>query len=290
MIRALLLAGLLTASLTANAAQVALYAINSPKRLNWSTPRSLLLTTVKNFIKIGQGRRVRHEIGHAFIGFKCDGAQEVLSGMTGGDNGSSFNDLVRKKRGMSILLEDAPGEFEDHQKAMKDVLDLSKAYRVNALRINISNEKCLKLKNWHAKYSTLPEHIYGGLDKRPLKGEGSGCSAYAMSYFEVADIDFEFFNDQFLQTIYIPKRLLGGPLGEDKQVGVFSVLADRTDLSLPSQDALKVDFYDPSEMYYWVQDKWLEYQRDKRAQGLEKYEIKISLFNKMKVMELTPAP
>lgn len=287
--KALIIAIFTIISASANADQLTLYAVNSPKPINWSTPRSLLLSTVKNFIKIGQSRRVRHEIGHAFVGFQCEGSSEVISGMTGGSNGSSFKDLVMKKRGMSIVLEDAPGEFEDHKTAMSDILDLSKANRVNALRINISNEKCLKLKSWHQKYSSLPYHVYGGLDKRPLKGEGSGCSAYIMSYLEVADIDYDYFNGEFLSAIYIPKRLLGGQLGENKKVGVFSVLRDRTPLSVPSPDSLKVEYYDPSNMYYWIQKKWLEYERDKRVQGLEKYNVQTSLFNKMKVIELTPA-
>lgn len=273
-------------SLNLFSAEMTLYAIKSPKKLNWKTPRSLLLTTALNFIKIGNGRRVRHEIGHAFLGFKCEGQEEVISGMTGGDNGDSFKNLIKHKHGMSIILEDAPGEFEYTEKAKNAIEDLSKAYRINALKVEISEDQCQQMAQWYEDYSSLPEHIYGGLDKRPLRGEGSGCSAYAMSYFEVADVDFEFFNEEFLKTIYVPKHLLGGYIGNGRKVKALSVLKDRTRLATPNEDALRLEFYDPTDMYYWIQNKWLEFKKTGQASKLDKYSIETSLHRKMKILSL----
>jgi len=61
------------------AAELSLYAIKSPVILNWATPSTLLNTTIR-----GAMTRASHQIGHVFIGFKCDGETENLSGMTNG--------------------------------------------------------------------------------------------------------------------------------------------------------------------------------------------------------------
>lgn len=274
-------------SLNSFGAEVTLYAINSPKRLDWTTPRSLLISTVKNYARLGNGRKSIHKIGHAYLGFKCDGKEEIISGMTSGPGFDAKNDLFREKVGMSVLLMDNPGHFQDHDESYNDIMYLTGAYRVNALKIEISNEKCLKMQEWYDRYSSSSHFIYGGVDKRPLKGEGSGCTAYAMSYFEYADIDFSFFNKAFGRTIFIPQELMGGELGQDRDVRVKTLYKSRIPLDQKDEGDLQVDLYDPNDMYYWIDEKWLEYQRSNKASSLEKYDIEIELFNKMKILKLS---
>src|SRR5690606_29807994 len=122
-----------------------------------------------------------------------------------------------------------------------DIMYLTGAYRVNALKIEISNEKCLKMQEWYERYSSSSHFIYGGVDKRPLKGEGSGCTAYAMSYFEYADIDFSFFNKAFGRTIFIPQDLMGGELGQDRDVRVKTLYKSRIPLDQKDEGDLQVD-------------------------------------------------
>ena len=156
---------LILLSLNLNAAEVNLYAINSPTTLKWKTPKSLLKTTIRNFLRLGNGRMSKHKIGHAYLGFKCDGEEEVISGMTSGPGFKAKSSLFKKKVGMSVILMDNNGHFQDHAESLKDIKYLSKAHRVNKLQIEVSNEQCLAAKKWHDEYSSSEEFIYGGVDK-----------------------------------------------------------------------------------------------------------------------------
>lgn len=273
-------------SMNAYSAELTLYAINSPTTLNWSTPRSLLVSTLKSYARIGNGNKARHKIGHAYIGFKCDGQREVISGMTSGPGFGAKGSLFQDKVGMSVILMDNVGHFQDHNESYNDIQEIMNAYRVNALTIEISNEKCLELQEWHKTYSSQDKFVYGGVDKRPLKGEGAGCTAYAMSFFEVADVDFNFFNEKFMRTIYIPQNLLGGEIGNDRDVKVKTILRDRTPLDKLDAGDLKVELYDANDMYQWIQDEWLRAQRNEVNSELSKYNVEIDLINKMKILKL----
>lgn len=286
----LLILPLLITSFELQAAEVTLYAINSPKRLDWSTPRSLLTSTVKNYIRLGNGTGSRHKIGHAYLGFKCDGQEEVISGMTSGPGFGAKQSLFQEKVGLSVIITDNPGAFQGHDESSKDISDFMDSWRINALKVKISNEKCLKLQEWYLEYSGQEKFIYGGVDKRPLRGEGAGCTAYAMSYFEYADIDFAFFNTKFLRTIFLPRELVGGEAGDKREVALKTILKNRTNLSLENSESLRVDLYDPNDMFYWIQDQWLEFQRRGKTQELKNYDVEISLLKKMKILSLSPKP
>lgn len=282
----LLFSILILASFSLNAAEINLYAINSPTTLNWTTPKSLLLTTIRNFMRLGHGKRSRHKIGHAYLGFKCDGEAEVISGMTSGADFQAKQRLFNENVGMSVILMDNNGHFQDHEESLRDIMDLSKARRINKLQIEVTNKQCLEAKKWHADYSSSDEFIYGGVDKRPLLGEGSGCTAYAMSFFEVANINYDFFNKFFMRTIYIPNDLLGGPYGTGVNVRVKTVLKDKRNLSVNSPDSLQVDLYDPNDMYSWIQTNWLEIQRSGKSRDLNEYQSEIEIVNKMKILKI----
>lgn len=264
------------------AAEVTLYAIKSPKVLDWTTPRSLLMSTLKSYARVG----AHHKIGHAYLGFKCDGQREILSGMTSGPGFGAKQSLFQDKVGMSVILIDNPGHFQDHNESLNDIENFSDTYRINSLSVEITNEQCLKMQEWHQTFSSQDKFIYGGVDKRPLKGEGAGCSAYAMSFFEVADIDFAFFNQEFLRTIFIPQNLLGGDIGKGKDVKIKTILKERTLLNREDSGDLKVELYDPNDMFFWIQDEWLRAQRNEKSTRLSNYSIEIDLVKKMKILKI----
>ena len=236
-------------------------------------------------MRIGHGKRSRHKIGHAYLGFKCDGEVEVISGMTSGKGFKAKESLLKDKVGMSVILIDNNGHFQNHAESSKDIKIFSDTNRISKLQIEITNDQCLLAKQWHEEYSNSESFIYGGVDKRPLRGEGSGCTAYAMSFFEVANVDFELFNKLFLRTIYIPNDLLGGDYGLGEKVKVKKVLRDKRLLSVNSTNSLRVDLYDPNDMYYWIQKAWLEARKSGKSSDLVDYTTETDIINKMKILK-----
>lgn len=233
-----------------HSSELNLYVIRSPKALNWQTPRGLLLSAINNYSVLRPSKVSKYNIGHVFVGFKCQDKKEVISGMFGAP-GMTFGDsLFKEQLGIGILVTDHPGALQSTEMSLEHIETYaSKTDRLATLKIDITDDQCQKLEKWYQEYSDRPEMIYGGVDKRPLRGEGAGCSAYAMSFFEVADIHFNFFDRTFLKTVYLPKKLMGGG---KRKVNLFKVLQDKTDLSVVSDDSFRLDFYDPTDMYHWI--------------------------------------
>ena len=271
---------------TAQAAEVTLYAINSPFTLNWETPRSLLLSTMRSSVNPTRQGRSNHTIGHAYLGFKCDGQEEILSGMTSGKGFSSRNNLFNEKHGLSVILQDNPGHFQKHAEVKSDVEFFSRiSNRMSAMKIEVTNEQCLKARAWYDEFEARPEHIYGGIGRRPLTGEGSGCSAYVMSYFEAADINFEFFNKLFEQTLFIPEELLGGSFG-NREVPLKNIMGSKHKLGVKADKTYEVNVYDPNTMYFWIINKWQEAKKGKELSELSQYEVKTELNHQTKTLIL----
>lgn len=271
----------------AYAAEVTLYAINSPHPLNWSTPRTLLDTTIRSSINPTRQGRSNHTIGHAYIGFKCDGEEEVISGMTSGPGFTSRNNLLKNGHGFSAILQDNPGHFQDHAESKKDVDFFSyQGNRMSVMKVIVSNEQCLKAKDWYTDFSSREVFIYGGLMRRPLTGEGSGCSAYVMSFIQAADVDYAFFNKIFEQTIYIPNSLLGGGVFGTNNVGLGTIRSNRTKLDVPAEETLKVDLYDPNRMYFWIVNTFNEVKKSGTSVEIPNYKAKLELLKNSKVLVL----
>lgn len=271
----------------AYAAEMTLYAINSPHPLNWSTPRTLLDTTIRSSINPSRQGRSNHTIGHAYIGFKCDGEEEVISGMTSGNGFTSRTNLLKKGHGFSAILQDNPGHFQDHAESLKDVEFFSfQGDRMSVMKVAVTNEQCLKAKDWYTDFSAREVFIYGGLMRRPLTGEGSGCTAYVMSFLQTADVDYAFFNKIFEQTIYIPNSLLGGGVFGNNNVGLGEIRSNRTKLDIPAEDTLKVDLYDPNRMYFWIVNKVNEIKKNGMSPELSGYKAKVELMKNSKVLVL----
>lgn len=271
---------------SAYGAEMTLYAINSPVTLNWETPRSLLLSTVRSSVNPSRQGHSNHTIGHAYLGFKCEGEEEVLSGMTSGKGFSSRNNLFNEKHGLSVILQDNPGHFQLTEEVKKDVEFFSRiSNRMMVMKMDITEEQCQKMKSWHEEFKNRPVHIYGGIGRRPLTGEGSGCTAYTMSYLEAAQVDYDFFNNLFEQTIFIPNELLGGDFG-DRIVPLKAIMGNTKKLGVKADDTLEVKLYDPNRMYSWILARWFDVKNKKDSKDLENYEASISKFNSSSVLTL----
>lgn len=271
------------------AAEVTLYAINSPHPLNWESPRSLLISTLRSSINPTRQGRSNHTIGHAYLGLKCDGETEVISGMTSGKGFSSRTNLFKNGHGLSIILQDNPGHFQDTVESRKDIEFFAGLNRMSIIKLIVSNDQCLKAREWYTEFAARENPIYGGVARRPLTGEGAGCTAYVMSFLEYADLNYAFFNKIFEQTIYIPNEVLGGDYGPNK-VSIGDISGNRKKLSVMSENSLEVKLYDPNRMYFWILAKWNEVKNNSAVEVLPEYKASTEMYKKSKVLVLEKSP
>jgi hypothetical protein len=163
--------------------------------LNWTTPNTLFRsmmasrTAADAAIKAGQAK-LAHPIGHVHVQMSCQDADGKrldipLTGQTGG--GSEWQVGLD---GLGILLRDWPGKL-DHMDAgnradvIRDVFLRRAARRIYGMRFKIDDRMCKHLHGYYTWYDKSQAWKHYGGQFRPRRLEGSGCSAFGVSFLEV---------------------------------------------------------------------------------------------------------
>ncbi len=163
--------------------------------LLWNSPNTLFAsmiasrTAADNAVKAGQAQ-LPHPIGHLHVEMECQNAEGKslsipLTGQTGG--GSEWQ---VGGDGAGILLKDWPGAL-DHQNqknradVIRDVALRRAARRIQGMRFKIDDRMCRHLFDYFTWYDKSQAWKHYGGQFRPRRAEGSGCSAFGVSFLEV---------------------------------------------------------------------------------------------------------
>jgi hypothetical protein len=94
--------------------------------------------------------------------------------------------------------------------------------------------------------------IYGGA-QRPRAGEGAGCSAFAVSFVELAGLLTDELAARWSHTVRIPEPLLGGTLG-GRRVGLERLLlgAHGARWAEPDEPHRTLTIFDPERIHDWI--------------------------------------
>ncbi len=221
--------------------------ISPPVKFDWSTPRALTWSVSKAFVKGNPGGL---EIGHAFVHLRC-GSKEIWAGMMGGESKEFYKALVSDGAGLGILFYNFAGTLED-QKSVESYLPEYEEDQLSWLKVAISDSTCERLMRYHTEYEASQNWKNYGLPNRPLYGEGSGCSAFAASFLEVAGLLDSHLQKAWSRTLLVPEVFIGK---SDHKVSFLKLLAlgkTSNRWAMPSEEHKKIFFYDPQLMDEWV--------------------------------------
>ena len=251
MIRGVLLAFLFSMPQSLAADHVTLHLIPAPVRTDWTSPRTLASSALRSQLAPVRGG-ARHAIGHLFVEVECRG-RFLMTGST--SIGSQDRDRVLSQAyGLGVLFETQPGKLEETPEVEKDLKGLNRTGRSSFLEFLISPETCDRLIRYLEEYRERGyDRIYGHLNSLPLKGESGGCTAFGMSFLELAGLQDAEFEKTWMQHLIVPKRLIGGP-STGERVPFARLLTDlesRWDSDL-SHGGRKIDFWDPEKMVIWT--------------------------------------
>lgn len=249
-ISAILLSVSISSAFAAN--ELTLHFVPSPKGINWSRPKALVDSTLLNQVaKVKAGKRAA--IGHVYVEMNCGGTH-FFTGATDVGYRQEKKALFRDGYGLGVMLKTYVGILNDSAEAEKDLSEMHVTGRSNFLRFLISTPTCARLLEYFKEYQARGyDKLYGGLNARPRRGEGSGCSAFGASFLELAGVLAPEFEEGFTRTLILPRRFVGGVFTRKrvsflKLFFAFKVKWDR-DLS---KGGFLVHFYDPERMYDWV--------------------------------------
>ena len=240
--------------LTANQAlgdQLVLFNVPSPAGINWNTPHTLLKSVVQN-----HNSGMSHEIGHVFVGVFCSdagmsGPADVLTGMTTASDDTE--DLLRHQGyGLGILFHNFEGRLNTLEEAQQDLQIGIQTGRLSYLAFDISKQTCERLVDYEMEYRQRGYDRNYGLPNRPLYGEGAGCSAFGVSFLEVAGIEPSIFAGLWSRTLLAPFGLVGGPMtGHFVPIRRF-FLNPSLRWAAPTEFHYPISFWEPDLMHSYV--------------------------------------
>ncbi|MFZ4715394.1 MAG: hypothetical protein ACOYL6_16845 [Bacteriovoracaceae bacterium] len=223
-----------------------IHVITPQHRINWTSPRSLSITTGVN--SAGDDYA---PIGHFATEVRCSKegkwAKTILTGMERVNKAESKEITLSKELGLGSLTYSFRGALVSAQNSKKEIDQARRDNRLLTLDIYTSEERCQQMldfvEDWinHGSYQ-----VYGG-GKDTIHGEGAGCADFAMTLFTIATGTLP--PKAWLAKVKVPHSLMGD--GKDKKVPFMNLL-NRVDWALGNEPALAFSIADTNLVYDWI--------------------------------------
>lgn len=240
-------------------AELRYHVIPSPMGIDWTSPRSLFFTTVKN--QIHRRFKRNHPIGHVNIELRyrdpATGERKVfVTGMTSMGQVEQFELILLKGYGMGVLFHDFKGRLESTEEFLEQVPDRREKGQLASLHIGISSKACARLLQFEREYRAKGCGEHYGLPNRPRAAEGSGCSAFGVAFLELAGLMTAEMKQSWSRLLRIPDSHVGG-LDTGRKVSVFKLATTIPERwSTAEEPSRELFFYDPDLMYAWMLERF----------------------------------
>lgn len=245
--------------------ELAIYVIPSVVKYDWSSPHSLLHTYKLNYIK-NIFKKDNYILGHAFVEIRSPLVDDnrLLTGMRSCGREEQRDLVLRENYGLTILGMDLEGRLDLHDDLAEKVERYSRKGDLAFIRIHISEGTVHRLLEFLQKYEQRLDSLgnpgpwYGGAFYPRYYGEGSGCSAFAISFLDLAGLLHEEFHNWRID-INIPMDLLGGPINSNHEVKLRDIRKHREwdgHSGRPGKDCEPFMIYDPSRMFEWINEQY----------------------------------
>jgi hypothetical protein len=249
-----------------------LYFYRSPVVLNWSTPGALTRTTLLSGTKDLLRGQENIALGHVTVKLECADGTSLHTAMTQEDPMESVRLLTTGRIGLGILFHRFAGRLENREEIERR---LERNRRVRFLKFALSGTTCSRLMDYTREFENNGHSRTYGLPLRPRKGEGAGCSAFAMSFLEIAGaLQHSSVSEaaaRWSRTLQVPKSKIGTP---ERGVSLAALSLKPAQWPLRASDeTVPLFFWEPNRMYDWVEEQrlmgaeapWIEAQEGSRA-------------------------
>lgn len=249
-------------SVSAGQNELTIYVIPSTVKYDWSSPHSLIKSYYRNYKRNFYKKR-SYSLGHAFIELRTPLASgRILTGMRAVSRKEQKDLVFKQHYGLAILGADFEGALESETDLDYKVKKYSRKGQLAFMTFFISDEAVERILQFFLSYKAgidsngSPGARYGGAFWPRYKGEGSGCSAFAVSFLDLAGLLKEEF-DNWLVKVNIPMDLIGGPYNNYREVRFRDIKKQKSWTENHGSDTVKyepLEMYDPTLMYEWIQE------------------------------------
>ncbi len=230
---------------------VSLHIFRSPLGINWANPWKMTVSTLKNSLANTHGKRA-FSISHVFVEVNCNSTGEhIYRGQTSIDNSGERELIFKKGYGMGVMFHTYQGKYETDEKILSDMAPYEGSERRGTFTALINPTTCQRMLQYEREYVERGYGLlYSGLQADPLKGEGAGCSAFAVSFMRVGGL-MEAFTKEWQNIIDVPKRFIGGPL-TGKKVSILKLLTRPRAPWSNNEPHIHLEAWNPEKMLAWV--------------------------------------
>lgn len=258
----------------AGPSKVTLYAYRSPYGVDWSTPSTLTMSSIKNTAAYVLGiTDNKRRIGHVTVKMDCaqqDGKREIVhTGMGAVDSrGETLKLLLKRNSALGVLFHRFKGRLDDPKELEAEIKKGQKSGEINSLTYLIDDQKCQELLEHNKKWRESKAYLNYGLIESPNEYTGAGCSAYVMSYLG-RDIAPKVHKSNWKGHVMIDNKLIGAhnrkrytkddqgfffPEKDDGGMSVFSLLLNADTWHKEGEEATRLDYWSPDMMFDWIED------------------------------------
>jgi hypothetical protein len=221
----------------------------SPHGISWKTPKKLLYTAAFNFMS-----KRNRKLGHVASIIKCNGddlgpKRAVYAGVVD-KGGANIDLLLEDKLGLGVLFDSMPGRLETRSFLQKEIHEKAKTgKKITYIKHLISSKTCRRLVRYYDEFKARKGEYKYGLPNRPRYMEGTGCSAFAMSFFELAGILNQRHYDQWSYNLKVPLKLIGSKHGQKVSIWKFLGVPLSRKWHKSSELYKSLFFWDPDTMF-----------------------------------------
>lgn len=244
-----------------NENELILYTIPSPREISWDSPRKLVGSVLSNTALAQHGKDGTHSIGHVFIGLNVNG-RKLLAGMTSEGNAEGLEMVTQRGYGLGSMGADMHGKLQSSAELEAEVRVLCKDKGFGYLRYKLSPPLAQRLLTYFDEYCERGcDKHYGGFN-RPRYGEGGGCSAFGVSFLDVAGLLEQEHREKWTVDVRIPEHLYGGPYtGKHVSLAHLAALGPLAHNWAKAKEAhVRCFMWEPTLMYRWIVKKRKELQ------------------------------
>lgn len=242
-----------------------LFVATPPKKLSWKSPSSLLWSTLRSGFKSNF-----FSIGHAMIHLQCDNTRNLnavneTTGVTSTENSDDKDLVIEDGIGMGILFHTFEGELNSPEYVMKRLEMASELQnRLSTFKILVNEKTCQRLATYIKEYKEKRVDSRYGLSLRPRRAEGSGCTAFGASFFEIAGFLTPEIKKAWSVEMNVQESLIGEP-SANKKISIDEILFSEKGQSwAKSGEASRhLVVYDTQLFDQWIRKIW-----NNRSKGL----------------------
>jgi hypothetical protein len=248
------------------ASEFTLYVFKSSVGVDWTSPKDLAISIVKNEVyKYFNGNE--RLLGHVAVELKC-GDKKLLTGMRA-TRGENRRMVLTEGSGYGVLFHVFPGALEKEQKLRTEIEQKQKSREVHSIRYKIKPEHCERMWQHYENHLKQKGEFNYGFPLNTLAGEGAGCSAFGVSFLQIAHL----VNPEHLKAwsgnVWVPIDLIGPyntkrytradepthkPDGGGKPITILDiVLSDKAIAWAKPGEGKYLEFIDPDTMFRWIE-------------------------------------